>query len=205
MVGADGLHSKVRELAFPPDSRALRHLGMSGAAFSTPNYLGLDRTGLLRPTKDTAVFVFDSGVADRLTVSLSFATTSPALDRRGRAEQEQAVRTAFAGHAWEVPRLLDAMTGSDDFYFASTSQVHLPRWHEGRVVLVGDAGYCAAPTSGMGTSQALIGARTLARQLVTCGDDVEAAFTAYEHELRPYVADNQAKGREAAAFFGGGA
>jgi 2-polyprenyl-6-methoxyphenol hydroxylase-like FAD-dependent oxidoreductase len=56
----------------------------------------------------------------------------------------------------------------------------------------------------MGTSQALIGARVLARQLAEGGGDHAAAFAAYEAELRPYVAENQAKGREAALMFGGG-
>ncbi|MEV0348774.1 hypothetical protein AB0H88_23610 [Nonomuraea sp. NPDC050680] len=89
-------------------------------------------------------------------------TTSPTLDRRDRKEQEQAVRAAFAEHDWEVPRLLEAMSEAGDFYFGSSCQVHLDRWSHGRVTLVGDAGYCAAPTSGMGTSQALIGAWALA-------------------------------------------
>jgi 2-polyprenyl-6-methoxyphenol hydroxylase-like FAD-dependent oxidoreductase len=96
------------------------------------------------------------------------------------------------------------MTDADDFYFASAGQVHLDRWSRGRVALVGDAGYCAAPTSGMGTSQALIGARVLARQLAEARGDHAAAFAAYEAELRPYVAENQAKGRDAALMFGGG-
>ncbi|XVQ83235.1 hypothetical protein ACQP2K_30985 [Microbispora siamensis] len=62
-----------------------------------------------------------------------------------------------------MPRLLEAMSEADDYYFTSTCQVRLDRWSSGRIALVGDAGCCAAPTSGMGTSQALIGARTLAR------------------------------------------
>ncbi|MFE0104550.1 hypothetical protein [Streptomyces sp. NPDC059009] len=69
-------------------------------------------------------------------------------------------------------------------------------------MLVGDAGYCAAPTAGMGTSQALIGARSLARHLAASDGDHAAASTAYETELRPYVAANQQTGREGAAAFG---
>jgi 2-polyprenyl-6-methoxyphenol hydroxylase-like FAD-dependent oxidoreductase len=57
----------------------------------------------------------------------------------------------------------------------------------------------------MGTSQALIGARTLARHLVTADGNHEIAFPAYERRLRPYVADNQEKGRQAAAMLGGAA
>ncbi|MFG1680028.1 hypothetical protein ACGFNP_07615 [Nonomuraea sp. NPDC049269] len=53
--------------------------------------------------------------------------------------------------------------------FASTCQIHLDHWSSGRITLVGDAGNCAAPTSGMSTSQALIGAWTLARELASAG------------------------------------
>ncbi|MBO0804221.1 MAG: FAD-dependent monooxygenase [Nocardiopsaceae bacterium] len=202
VFGADGLHSRVRRLAFGPHEGAPRHLGLSGVGFSTANYLGLDHAGLLQHLSDTAIYLFSAGDADRLTVSLSFATSSPALDRRGRDEQEQAVRAAFAGHGWQAPRLLTAMSQADDFYFSSACQVRLDRWSRGRIALVGDAGYCAAPTSGMGTSQALAGAATLARDLALADGDHTAAFSAYEAELRPYVAQNQARGRQTAATFG---
>ncbi|MGW7385588.1 FAD-dependent monooxygenase [Streptomyces sp. NPDC054794] len=203
VLGADGLYSKVRQLTFGPHSGVLRHLGLSGAGFTAANFLGLDHSGVLQQGKGTAIYMFSAGDADRMAVSLSFATDSPALDRLERSEQEQAVRAAFAGHGWEALRLLEAMSAADDFYFSSSCQVHLDRWSHGRVALVGDAGYCAAPTSGMGTSQALIGARVLARQLAKAGGDHATAFAAYEAELRPYVTENQAKGREGAVAFGG--
>lgn len=113
------------------------------------------------------------------------------------------MRAAFAAFGGEAPRLLEAMSEADDFYFSSTCQVHLDHWSYGRIALVGDAGYCAAPTSGMGTSQALIGARTLARELASVVGGHMTAFTVYEEELRPYVAQNQAAGRQAATMFGG--
>jgi 2-polyprenyl-6-methoxyphenol hydroxylase-like FAD-dependent oxidoreductase len=48
-----------------------------------------------------------------------------------------------------------------DFYFDSLSLVQMDSWSKGRVVLVGDAGYCATPLSGQGTSLALVGAYVL--------------------------------------------
>jgi len=192
VIGADGVRSNVRRLVFGPDG--LVHLGMSGVGFSLPNHLGLDHGGLLWQHNGAAVYLCSAAEPERLTVGMSFATDSPKLERRPRAEQEAAVRAAFAGYGWEIPDLLDAMATADDFRFDSTCQVRIDRWSRGRVALVGDAGYCAAPTSGMGTSQALTGARTLARLLVS-SDDHEAAFAAYERELRPYVAENQELGR----------
>lgn len=202
VVGADGLFSTVRRLAFGPHEGILQHLGMSGVGLTTGNILGLDHSGVLQQGDGTALYAFSATDADRMSVSLSFATAAPTLDRCPRSEQERAVRAAFADHGWVVPQLLDAMSAADDFYFSSSSQVHLNAWSNGRVVLVGDAGYCAAPTAGMGTSQALIGARTLARHLASAGVDHASAFAAYEAELRPYAADNQRIGREGAAAFG---
>ncbi|GIF13984.1 FAD-dependent monooxygenase [Actinoplanes teichomyceticus] len=203
VVGADGVRSAVRRIAFPGVD-PLEHLGMSGAGFTTDNHFGLDRRGLLQPGAGRAIFALCAGDPARMTVSLSFATSSAELDRRDRAVQEAAVRAAFADHPWPATRrLLSEMTAADDFYFASACQVHLDSWSTGRVVLLGDAGYCAAPTSGMGTSQALIGASTLARCLAEADGDHTAAFDRYEKEMRPYVTANQTLGREAVSSFGG--
>ncbi|MCG3756904.1 FAD-dependent monooxygenase [Amycolatopsis sp. Poz14] len=201
VFGADGVYSKVRQLAFAPHSAVLQHLGLSGAGFTMPNFLNLDHSGLLRTADSTAVYLFNSADPDRLTVSLSFGTTSGALDRLPRADQEAATRAAFAGDAWHTPRLLEAMSEAADFYFSSSTQVHLNHWSTGRIAVVGDAGYCAAPTAGMGTSQALLGARSLAQHLADATHP--EAFAKYETELRPYVTENQANGRAAAAMFGG--
>lgn len=202
VIGADGVHSQVRGLVFGPHAEFQRHLGMSGVGFTTDNHLGLDHSGLLSTAPGRAVYLFSAGDADRMTVSLSFATDSPDLDRLDRATQQEIVRDRFAGQGWEVPRLLDAMTAAADFYFASSCQVEMDRWSTGRVALVGDAAHCAAPTSGMGTSQALIGAHLLATKLAATPGDHRAAFAAYERELRPYITENQARGREAATLFG---
>lgn len=205
VFGADGIYSRVRRLAFVPHHQAVRHLGMSGAGFSTDNYLGLDHEGLLQSRTGSAIYLFSGSDPDRLTVSLSFGTDSAALDRQGREKQESALRVAFADGGWEAPRLLEAMARADDFYFSSACQVQLDRWSDGRIALLGDAGYCAAPTSGRGTSQALLGARSLTEQLAATSGDHQAAFAAYEAELRPVVAENQAVGQAGVAAFGGAA
>jgi 2-polyprenyl-6-methoxyphenol hydroxylase-like FAD-dependent oxidoreductase len=58
------------------------------------------------------------------------------------------------------------------------------------VVLLGDAAHCASPISGMGTSLALTGAYVLAGELARHADP-RSAFSAYEAQLRPYVAKAQ--------------
>jgi 2-polyprenyl-6-methoxyphenol hydroxylase-like FAD-dependent oxidoreductase len=88
---------------------------------------------------------------------------------------------------WEVPRLLDAMWDAPDFYFDSISQIKMDRWSMGRVVLLGDAAYCASPLSGMGTGMAMVGAYVLAGELKEACGDYGVAFTRYEDGMRSYV------------------
>ena len=63
----------------------------------------------------------------------------------------------------------------------------MPSWINGRVALVGDAGYCASPAAGMGGSLAMIGAAALADAFEEANGDFKAAFGIYDERLRPYV------------------
>lgn len=67
--------------------------------------------------------------------------------------------------AWEVPEILDRMHQVDDVCFDRVSQIHLPRWSDGRVALIGDAAACASLLAGEGTGLAMIEAYVLAGEL----------------------------------------
>jgi len=77
-----------------------------------------------------------------------------------------------------VPHLLDRLTGAKDFYFESLDQITMQSWHRGRIALVGDAAYCPAPAVGGGTSLAVIGAYTLAREAAEAKGDYRRALHA---------------------------
>jgi len=119
-------------------------------------------------------------------VALSFPSPPLGYERLDTAAQKTILSHVFTGAGWEMPRILAAMAGSEDFYLELLGQIRLPRWSSGRVALVGDAGYCASPISGMGTSVALVGAYVLAGELAR-HDDHRTAFAAYEAVMRPYV------------------
>lgn len=89
-----------------------------------------------------------------------------------------------------APRILAAMDGTDDFYLDVLRQVRLPRWSLGRVVLTGDAAWCATPLAGIGTTLAVTGAYVLAQELIR-NTDIDEAFQAYEDQMRPMVKDGQ--------------
>jgi 2-polyprenyl-6-methoxyphenol hydroxylase-like FAD-dependent oxidoreductase len=75
----------------------------------------------------------------------------------------------------------------------------LPRWHAGRVMLIGDAAHAVSPNSGQGASLALEDAMYLAKLLRDCGGDYGAAFTRFESDRKPRIERIVAAGRRAAS------
>jgi 2-polyprenyl-6-methoxyphenol hydroxylase-like FAD-dependent oxidoreductase len=191
VVGADGLHSATRRMAMGEVTPS--HLGAYISIFSVPNHLGIDHEELMYFRPGRLVFAYAMGPDRPAKVGLAFAAPPVGHDRRDVAAQKRLVKDAFAGIGWETDRFLAAIDAADDFYFDSMSQVELPRWSAGRVVLIGDAAHCPSPASGQGTSLALVGAHLLARHLGEPG-----GLEAYENEMRPYVEKNMAFGKKMA-------
>jgi 2-polyprenyl-6-methoxyphenol hydroxylase-like FAD-dependent oxidoreductase len=201
LVGADGLHSRTRALVFGAEERFVQPLGIYTAIFSLPNHLGLHHTGQLHVSPGKAANMFADDAGGRARAALHFAAEGLEYDRHDTGEQQRIVTERFAGEGWEIPRLLTEMRTAEDFWFEANAQVVMDTWASGRVALLGDAGYCAAPTSGRGTSQALIGAYVLAGELAQADGNHAVAFTAYEKAMRPFVTEHQAVGREGAERF----
>jgi 2-polyprenyl-6-methoxyphenol hydroxylase-like FAD-dependent oxidoreductase len=193
VIGADGLHSNVRRLAFPDRPEARHDLGLYVSIFSVANSFGLDHAGLLYSVPGRTAAVFSARQTGRAVAQFFFSApdgTPVSYDYRDTGQQQEIVVRAFGGVGWHVPALLGQMATADDFYFDSVSQVHLDRWSAGRVALIGDAGYAAGP-GGNGTGTAVIAAYVLAGELAAARGDYQAAFARYEQLLRPYVARGQ--------------
>jgi 2-polyprenyl-6-methoxyphenol hydroxylase-like FAD-dependent oxidoreductase len=191
VVGADGLHSGVRALAFGSESAFVRHLGAYVASFSAASHLDLDGWELLYnvPGKVAGIYPVRQGSQTRAV--FFFASPPLAYDRHDLGQQKRLLADAFAAEGWQVPRLLEAMWDAPDLFFDTVSQVHLDRWSSGRVALVGDAAYGPSPMAGVGTSLALVGAYVLAGELAAAAGDHLVAFASYERELRDYVRRGQ--------------
>jgi hypothetical protein len=129
-----------------------------------------------------------------------FAVPSVRIDLHDRAQQQRVLTDVYKDIGWQVPRLLEMMRGAADYYFDAAAQVQMPHWSQGRVVLAGDAGYCASPMSGQGTSLAMIGAYVLAGELAAASGAYQTAFARYEREMRPFVTLNQALGLKSATL-----
>jgi 2-polyprenyl-6-methoxyphenol hydroxylase-like FAD-dependent oxidoreductase len=191
VVGADGLHSGVRALAFGNEAEHGRHLGHYISIFSTANHLRLDRWELLYAVPGKTINVYSAGSSARAHALFLFASGPLDVDARDVAAQKRFLAQHYGDVGWEAPRLLEQMWSARDFYFDSISQIQMDRWSLGRVVLLGDAAYGPSPASGQGTSMAIVGAYVLARELAAAAGNHSAAFARYEREMRPYVDVNQ--------------
>ncbi|MFD3417553.1 FAD-dependent monooxygenase [Streptomyces decoyicus] len=202
VVGADGLRSTVRQLAFGPHEKFLRRLNYIVAAYQlrgpVSDVASDDGAILLEPDRSMWIFPF----ADHPpTVLLSYRTDD--VDAEFSASPTERVRAAFGrgptGRA--LGEALDALESADDLLFDSVEQVHMDRWHRGRVVLVGDSAWCVTLYAGMGASAGLAGADLLGTMLDSHPDNVGRALAEWEHALRPYVEHYQHNGAQQRKFF----
>jgi 2-polyprenyl-6-methoxyphenol hydroxylase-like FAD-dependent oxidoreductase len=204
VIGADGLHSTVRRLAFGGHRDVLRDLGTFVSIYPIPDPFGLDHAGLLysEPGRTASVFsAGDQAIAQFFFSARSFAEAGLSYDYRDVAGQREILAAAFDGAGWRVPELLAGLDTAPDFYFDSVSQVHLDRWSAGRVALIGDAA-CAAGPGGNGTGNAVVAAYVLAGELAgeRASGDYATAFERYERLLRPYVAKGQKQAQGSSTF-----
>ncbi|MEV6202682.1 FAD-dependent monooxygenase [Streptomyces sp. NPDC051771] len=193
VVGADGTHSVVRSLAFGPERDLAHPIGLYTAWFTAlDDDLDLDGWYLMHNAPGGLVASARPGrLPGEIKAGFSFRSPPLTYDRRDVEAQREIVARRFAGVGWETPRLLRAMRTAPDFFFETMAQVRLDGWSRGRVALLGDAGYCATPLTGLGTSLALVGAYVLAGELAAARGAHETAFRRYDTVMRPYVTQAQ--------------
>jgi 2-polyprenyl-6-methoxyphenol hydroxylase-like FAD-dependent oxidoreductase len=178
VIGADGLHSIVRRLAFGPEQEFVHYAGLYVATLplpqalhSGPEMMMLNAPGrcvAIHPCRDSplALFIFwhpELGTFDHFDVS----------------QHKRILETAFGDLAWKVPAILDAVRTTDELYFDTVSKVAVPNWARDRVALLGDASSCVS-LFGDGSTLAIAGAHTLATALAENPSDHQAAFRHYQ-------------------------
>ncbi|KAK2771762.1 pyridine nucleotide-disulfide oxidoreductase [Colletotrichum kahawae] len=197
VVGADGLQSGTRKLAWGQegDEDRMKRLGMYGGFFSMPRGpTDSEWRRWFHAEGRRGIMIRPSGLKDRTTVFMAIVNDQDerlraAAERKGgnTAAQKAILKEYFEGLGWETDRIIEEMMATDDFYYDTISQIKMDRWSKGRVVLLGDAGYCASPLSGMGTTLALNGAYNLAGAITQFPNDMQVAFDQYEKRMRPTV------------------
>jgi 2-polyprenyl-6-methoxyphenol hydroxylase-like FAD-dependent oxidoreductase len=187
VVGADGLHSGVRRLAFGPEPQFVRHLGFYLAGWDLPDTFGAGPTPQQYNVPGRMASVrADQRVPGRANAFAVFAARPLDYDSRDTGQQKRLIADALAGMRWHVPDLLAGLREAPEIYFDSICRVAVPRWSAGRVVLLGDAAW-GVTLGGMGVGTGLVGAYVLAGELAAAAGDHTSALAAYEARMRGYA------------------
>jgi len=199
ILGADGLHSRVRRLAIAqrdPD----RYLGCIVAAFTATGYRPHDELSyVLYNVVGAQVGRF--ALRDDRTLFL-FVFRAPAQCIPDTAEAAKTLLwSRFADAGWECRQILARLDEADDLYFDGVSQIRLDRWSRGRVALLGDAAAAVSLLAGEGTGLAMLEAYVLAGELHRAGGDHLIALPAYHQRLQKFLWDKQIGAQKFISFF----
>lgn len=202
VVGADGLHSEVRQLAFGTQPGTELYLGYCVASFGVPAYPYRDEStyvGHTMPGRQIARYALRGNRTVFLFIWVE--EERPVLGHHDLAVRKKILRERFRGIGWESDAILERLDACDDLYFDTVSQVRMDAWTCDRVALVGDAAFCPSLLAGEGASLAMAGAYVLAGELHRAGGDCHLAFGAYERFLRPYIVGKQDGALRLGAWF----
>ena len=175
VVGADGLHSTVRRLAFGPETAFVTPLGFYVATVRLPGVVDRDDAVVMHNQRGAALALHPgSGMPGAACLFRSSAR----VEARDPDAATQLVTRVYAAMGWRAAELLGGYLAADDRYFDAVSRVRVPVWARGRAVLLGDAASCVS-LFGEGSSSAIAGAATLAWSLVEAPNDVPGALMLY--------------------------
>jgi 2-polyprenyl-6-methoxyphenol hydroxylase-like FAD-dependent oxidoreductase len=196
VIGADGLHSNVRRLAFGPQRQFEKDLGYVVAAFETQHYRPRDENVYViysEPGQMLARFALHDDRTLFLFVFTRDHDSSPAVP--DLEAQKAMLRERFGGAGWECGQILACLDRAEDLYFDPVAQIKMPSWSRGRIALVGDAAFCVSLMAGQGSALAMTAAYVLAGELAKADGQHEEAFGRYETLLRTFI-DSKQRGAE---------
>jgi 2-polyprenyl-6-methoxyphenol hydroxylase-like FAD-dependent oxidoreductase len=192
VVGADGVHSNVRRLAFGPEEQYIQFKNHYFAFANTDASLGENRWVTMHNQPGKMIGIYRSGNHTQAKAYFIFRSAPLNYDHRDIAQHMRLISQTFGNDpSWRTKQLLDTALTDPDFYFGSLSQVQMDRWSTGRVSLVGDAAWCASPASGAGAELALVGTYHLAGELAAADGDHQIAFPRYHAGHRDLVNKKQ--------------
>jgi 2-polyprenyl-6-methoxyphenol hydroxylase-like FAD-dependent oxidoreductase len=193
VIGCDGIHSSIRQLAFGEAS--VDYSGVAGWSFWLPpdfvpppeiiEYWGAGKFVGMYPARRRFCAV--------VGMHCPLDTPDPVETRVER------VRNAFAGFGGIVPWVLSELPEPERMIHVDFSDIRTSEWTRGRVVLIGDAAHAFLPTAGMGASMAMESAAVLAEEL--CRTDSKflvAGLQQYASRRRARVDRIQARARRVA-------
>lgn len=191
VFGCDGLHSGVRQLWFGHEAD-YAHFMQHYFSLTTVNHSLIPQQTTQLYNVPGRLLMLNAYKGKTDIVFCFFAETEIPYDYRDAGQQRKIIGDHFAGQGWRTAELLEIVKQAEISYFDKLGQIRMPSWTKGRVALVGDAGYCASAAAGMGASLAMHGAVAVVDALEEYNGNVDLAFPAYDHALRPFIEEVQA-------------
>ncbi|WP_431883769.1 FAD-dependent oxidoreductase [Micromonospora gifhornensis] len=193
LVGADGVHSATRTSVFGAQYRVDLPYVVAAVPLAEPvaEVPESSATTFIGPGRTAAVISLGPG---RSSAFFTYRCEDPGWEvARGALD---ALRAAFADLGGGIPEALRQLaTDPASAYFDQVSQVVMPRWSDGRVLLLGDAAWCVTLFAGHGAALALAGADRLGTALNRPDQDIPTALAGWGAALRPEVVKRQALAR----------
>ena len=185
LVGADGIHSRVRTLLFGPEkprftgcvawrglvpAERIRHLGIEVASH---NWMGPDGHVV-------HYWVAGGRMMNVVCVAEHGHWTKESWTDKGEVAD---VLARYEGWHPTVRSLIGAFP--ETFVWALHDRAELPRWSAGRVTLLGDACHPMLPMMAQGAAQSIEDGAALASLLEAMPDDIAGALARYETLRKP--------------------
>lgn len=176
VVGADGLHSPIRENHFGPQAvpmnmgyRCWRFVAPRPSGLAAPQYMiGNRRAFMIMPIDDDRIYGYGMAVDD---------------DQNAHGDDLSRIFQGFGGF---VPAAL-ARLDRTCVLPGILQQVVLEAWSSGRIVLIGDAAHATLPTLAQGAAMAMEDALVLAHHLGTGHGTLDEQLAAFEARRRTRV------------------
>jgi 2-polyprenyl-6-methoxyphenol hydroxylase-like FAD-dependent oxidoreductase len=192
VVAADGQNSRTRRMIFGDEQEAtcFKSIGVHAVYYEIPRVFD-DNDARIYFASGSRMVMTRNGDRSKTQVYFFIMKNKERHERfrnvqkQSMEEQKKAWSELYQDAGWECKRFVDGIQTTSDFYATELAQVHMPQLYKGRVVLLGDAGYCPTPFTGMGTTLSLIGSYILAGELAKHGDDVDAALRGYHELMQP--------------------
>jgi salicylate hydroxylase len=185
LVGADGIHSRVRHVLFGPEkarftgcvawrglvpAEKVAHLGIEVASH---NWMG--------PDGHVVHYWVSAGrLMNVVCVTEHGSWTSDSWTDKGIVAEVQA---RYADWHPTVRGLIESFP--ETYIWALHDRLPLPQWSDGRVTLLGDACHPMLPFMAQGAAQSIEDGAALAALLATATDDVPATLRRYEAIRKP--------------------